>query len=93
MKVETYIVMSRDEINRNIPYPVVAETMSGSRWNTGKRKRMMKERFTETEIDAIYRIHKQAHSWYLVKGVPDELRITPRVLTLWHRLANFCCEI
>lgn len=93
MKVETYIVMDRDEINRNIPYPIVAETMSSSRWSTGKRKRMMKERFTETEIDAVYRIHKQAHSWYLVKGVPDELRITPHILMLWHRLANFCCEL
>lgn len=40
MKVETYIVMNRDEINRNIPYPIVAETMSSSRWGTGKRKRI-----------------------------------------------------
>lgn len=93
MKVENYIVMDRDEINRNIPYPIVAETMSSPRWSTGKRKRMMKERFTETEIDAVYRLHKQAHSWYLVKGVPDELRITPHILMLWHRLANFCCEL
>ena len=93
MKVETYIVMDRDEINKNIPYPVVAETMSGARWDTGKRKRMMKERFNETEINAIYRMHKQARQWYLIKGVPDELRITPHVLALWHRLANFCCEI
>ena len=93
MKVETYIVMDRDEINQNIPYPVVAETMSGSRWDTGKRKRMMKERFDETEMNAIYRMHKQARQWYLIKGVPDELRITPHILALWHKLASFCCEI
>lgn len=93
MKVETYIVMDRDEINQNIPYPVVAETMSGSRWDTGKRKRMMKERFDETEINAIYRMYKQARQWYLIKGVPDELRITPHILALWHKLASFCCEI
>lgn len=93
MKVETYIVMDRDEINQNIPYPIIAETMSGSRWDTGKRKRMMKERFDETEINAIYRMHKQARQWYLIKGVPDELRITPHILALWHKLASFCCEI
>lgn len=93
MKVETYIVLNRDEINRQIPYAIVSETMSSSRWNTGKRKRLMKEQFTETEIDAIYRMHKQAHSWHLVKGVPDELRITPHILALWHKLAAFCCEI
>ena len=93
MKVETYIILNRDEINQQIPYAVVCETMSGARWNTGKRKRLMKQQFTETEIDAIYRMHKQAYSWYLVKGVPEELRITPRILALWHKLAAFCCEI
>ena len=93
MKVETYIVMDRDEINQNIPFPVVAEMMSSSRWNTGKRRRMMKQHFTDTEIDAIYRLHKQARNWYLIKGVPDELRITPHILALWHKLAAFCCEI
>lgn len=93
MKVETYIVLSRDEINRQIPYGVVCVGMSSSRWNTGKRKRLMKQRFTETEIDAIYRLHKQAYDWYLRKGVPEELRITPHILALWHKLAAFCCEI
>lgn len=93
MTVETYIVLNRDEINRQIPYGVVCETMSGARWDTGKRKRLMKAYFTETEINAIYRMHKQARNWYLVKGVPDELRITPHILALWNKLAAFCCEI
>ena len=93
MKVETYIVLNRDEINRQIPYGVVCEGMSSARWNTGKRKRLMKERFTESEIDAIYRLNRQAHSWHLVKGVPDELRIMPKTLALWHKLAAFCCEL
>ena len=93
MKVETYIVMNSDEIRENIPYPVVAETMSGARWDTGKRRRLMKQQFTETERDAIYRLHKQARSWYLIKGVPDELRITPHILALWHKLADFCCQL
>lgn len=93
MKVETYLVLNRDEINRQIPYALVCETMSGACWNTGKRKRLMKQRFTETEIEAIYRMHKQARTWYLIKGVPDELRITPHILALWNKLAAFCCEI
>ena len=93
MKVETYIILNRDEINRKIPYGVVCETMSGSRWNTGKRKRLMKERFTESEIDAIYRLHNQARDWYLRKGVPDEVKMTVQTYALWQKLANFCCEI
>ena len=93
MKVETYLVLNRDEINQRIPYGVVCVGMSSARWNTGKRKRLMKQYFTQTEIDAIYRLHKQARTWYLIKGVPEELRITPHILALWHRLAAFCCEI
>lgn len=93
MKVETYLILDRDEINQKIPYAVVCETMSGAHWNTGKRKRLMKQHFTETEIDAIYRMHKQARTWCLVKGVPDELRIMPKTLALWNKLAAFCCEI
>jgi hypothetical protein len=93
MKVETYLILDRDEINRNIPYAVVCEGMSGARWSTTKRIRMMNERFTETERDAISRIYHQARIWYLIKGVPDELRITPHILALWHKLAAFCCEL
>lgn len=93
MTVETYIVLSRDEINQQIPYAVVCETMSGAHWGTTKRVRLMRERFTQSEIDTIYRIHQQARIWYLVKGVPEELRITPHILALWHRLAAFCCEL
>lgn len=93
MKVETYLILNRDEIQKQIPYAVVCETMSGARWNTGRRKRLMKQCFTQTEIDAIYRMHKQARTWHLVKGVPDELRITPHILALWNLLAAFCCEI
>lgn len=93
MKVETYIVMNRTEIEANIPYKIVAEVIGGAKWNTGRRKRLMNESFTLTERNAIYKIYSQARSWYLVKGLPDELRITPHILRLWHRLANFCCEI
>lgn len=93
MKVETYLVLNRDEINQQIPYAIVCETMSGARWHTGKRKRLMKLTFTEAEINAINRLHRQAYSWYLVKGVPEELRITPHILALWHKLAEFCYEL
>lgn len=91
--MKLYISLSSDEIRERIPYALVAETMSGARWNTGRRKRLMKQRFTESEIDAIYRLHKQAYSWYLVKGVPDEVKMTMNTYNLWQKLANFCCEI
>ena len=88
-----YLSLNRDEIQERIPYAIVAETMSGSRWGTGRRKRLMKQWFTEAEIEAIYRLHKQAYSWYCVKGVPEEVKMSVSTYQLWQKLANFCCEI
>ena len=88
-----YIGLDREEIKSKIPYPVVAETMSSSKWNTGRRKRLMKEQFTESEIAATYRLHRQARDWYLYKGVPDEVQMTLKTYDLWQKLADFCCEI
>ena len=88
-----YLALNREEIQELIPYPIVAETMSSSVWNTSKRKRLMKERFTEAEIESIYRLHRQAYDWHLRKGVPDEVKMTMSTYHLWQKLANFCCEI
>lgn len=93
MKVETYLVLNRDEINQQIPYALVCEIMGSARWSTTRRIRLMSEQFTDTERDAISRIYHQARIWYLIKGVPDELRITPHILELWYKLAAFCCEL
>ena len=88
--MKLYISLNQDEIQERIPYAVVAETMSGAKWNTGRRRRLMKQQFTEAEIEATYRLHKQAYRWYLVKGVPEEVKMTMNTYYLWQKLANFC---
>lgn len=88
-----YLSFSREEIKEQIPYAIVAETMSSSKWNTGRRKRLMKEQFIEPEIDIIYRLGKQAHRWHLTTGVPEELKLTLHTFQMWTRLANFCAEL
>lgn len=86
--------LSHDEVCERIPYQLVCETMCGSRWNTGKRKKLMKERFTEKEIDKIYKMKSQAYSWTLTKGVPLEgVKMSINTLGLWEKLAAFCMEL
>ena len=91
--MEFYISLNQDEVRERVPYTIVAVTMSSAVWNTGKRKRLMKQRFTEAEIKAIYRLHQQAYNWYLRKGVPDEVIMTMKTYFLWQKLANFCYEL
>lgn len=93
MNAETYIVFNADEIREHIPFQLVAETMSRSIWDTGRRRRLMKEQFTEAEIDACYKMHRQAREWYLYKGVPEELKLRPKTLELWWKLAKFCMSL
>lgn len=85
-----YMSLDREEIQERIPYAIVAETMSSSIWNTMRRKRRMKEFFTESEIKASYKLHRQARDWHLYSGVPDEVKMTIDTYYLWQRLANFC---
>lgn len=91
--MDFYIALNREEIQERIPYAIVAETMSSAIWNTGKRKRLAKEFFTDAEMDAIYRLHKQAYAWHLRTGVPDEVKMTVKTYCLWQKLATFCCEL
>ena len=93
MTAETYIVFNADEIREHIPFQLVAETMSRAIWNTSRRKRLMKEQFTKEEIEASYKMHHQAREWYLYKGVPEELRLRPKTLMLWNKLAGFCMSL
>ena len=93
MEIRTYVILDRGEIQEQIPYALICETMEGAKWNTGKRRRLMKERFTKSEIKAIGRLHRQAHNWYLIRGVPNELELTTKTMILWRRLADLCCEL
>lgn len=91
--MEVYIKLDRQEIQNQIPYSIIAETTSGSRWNTGKRKRLYDQTFVKQEREAIPRLVKQAYNWALVKGAPDSVVLLPKTLSLWQKLGNFCYEL
>lgn len=90
MKLE--VVLSREEIAR-LPYALICETRYGARWNTTSRKRRWTAEFTEAERKAATRIFTQCHTWYLVKGIPDEIKMSLSTYQLWNKLAGFCCTI
>ena len=92
--MKLYLEFDHDEIQRELPYAIIAETMSRAIWNTERRKRLFAQTFTERERDKISKIHAQAYSWYLVKGVPQGgVKMTPATYQLWHKLADFCANL
>ena len=93
MKAYTMIEFDRDEIQQRLPYDLIGETASCAVWNTGRRKRLFKERFTETERELCYEIIKRAKKWLLVTGVPESEKMRATTFALWIRLGEFCLEI
>lgn len=91
--MKVMLVFDRNEINEEIPYRVICEAREGCRWNTGRRKRLWNELFSKEEKEACTRLFRLARSWYLVKGTPDSISLTPKTLALWRKLGDFCASI
>ena len=89
MNVEIRIKLTHDEVNDKIPYPVICESRFGSCWDTRKVRNRWQEEFdeeTRAEAEVLFR---QARSWYLGAGVPDEVEMSGRTFALWLRLGEF----
>lgn len=86
-------VFTYTEIQQHLPYAVICEAREGSRWNTMRRRRMWNAEFSESEKRAATSIFRQAHNWYLVKGVPESVRMSGKTLGLWIKLGNFCASL
>ena len=42
------LILSYDEVHRNIPYSLVCETHNSACWNTGRRRRAWAKTFSES---------------------------------------------
>ncbi|MBQ6403876.1 MAG: hypothetical protein IJI27_08220 [Oscillospiraceae bacterium] len=93
MKAYTMIELSNEEIQRNLPYAIIGETASRSVWETGRRKRLFAERFTEAERELCYCIIRDAKKWLLKTGCPESVKMRTTTYAMWWRLAEFCACI
>ena len=93
MKVSYYIEMDYEYVRQVIPYQIIAETTSMSIWNTGRRKRLYKQMFTEAEQKKLYEIIKQARRFAFVNIPADGMKASAHTLALWRRLADFCAML
>ena len=91
--MQVKIVLSREEVNNHIPYPMICETRYGKTWKSTKVQERFRREFTEYERKAAFKIFGRSHIWYLRKGVPDEVELTIFEYDLWKKLAAFCASI
>ena len=55
-----YLSLSRDDVNRMIPYGLIASTRYGGRWNTRRRLNLWNATFPESEQKAASRLFSTA---------------------------------
>lgn len=82
------IELSHDDVQNELAYALICETMEGAYWNSGRRRRMFSKAFTRSEQQRISNIKAKAHKWYLVTGVPEKVRMSYDNYLLWQRLAT-----
>lgn len=87
------IELTHADVQNELAYALICETMEGAYWNSGRRRRMFSKAFTRSEQQRISNIKAKAHKWYLVTGVPEKVRMSYDNYLLWQRLANFCAAI
>ena len=86
-------VLTREEVQTGIAYQLICTTMSSAIWQTSKRRRRWAEEFTESERRACNKLGRQAHSWYLTTGIPEEVTMAAGTLALWKKLEAFCASL
>jgi len=91
--MKMYLSFNHDEIQWELPYAIIGETASRPVWNTGRRKRLWAQTFTESERKSCNAIINKAKRGLLVTGCPEEVKMTVSTYHLWHRLANFCVAL
>lgn len=90
---EFMISMSYDEVRRSIAYPLICETMCGSSWETGRRRRAWAAQFSEAERKACSSLKRQAMKWHLRTGVPENVVMSEKTFNLWKKLEAFCASM
>lgn len=88
-----YVELNRNEIQAQLPYPIIAETFSRSVWKTGRRKRLMHECFAEDELEKVEEIGRRACQWAYVRGVPNSVKMDTVTYDLWQRVGEFCAGL
>ena len=85
--------LTAEEVRASIPYDLICMVRYGCTWSSGRRRRAWLADFTEEERRAAGRLFKQARSWTVGRGVPDEVTMTEKTFHLWRKLAELCASV
>jgi len=88
---ELLVLYNRDEINNEIPFPVIVENWDKKSF--GKVKRAYYAEFDEKERHTIACYISRFRNWYLVKGTPEKCNFTFKNIAVIQRAGNFFASI
>lgn len=86
------LILTREDVQKEIPYHFICQTRYGSVWNTMRRKLKWNHRFKDSEKTDVEKLFRQAHSWF-INGVPDTVRMSFATYCLWNEIYKFCTTL
>ena len=92
MEIIQGVRISVDELNDELHYRLIAETMSGSKWTTGKVKKAFVSQFSQEERDSCFSIWRRARKWYLYSLPTNPIEMSMVEYELWQKLKNFILQ-
>lgn len=87
------VVLTDEEVNRNIPYNMICQTRYSRIWNTMHRKIRWNKEFSEIERFKAEKIFCQAYKWSVGYGLPESVRFDLVTYDLWKKIERFCCSL
>lgn len=87
------MILTAEEIQREIQYQLICQTRYGSRWNTMRRKLKWNDEFTDDEKLKAEKLFSQSHSWSIGKGIPNTVRMNLETYRLWDKIGKFCSTL
>ena len=92
MEILTSVRIPIEELNDKLHYRLIAETMSGSKWTTGKVKNAFKAEFSDEERDICFQIWRKSRKWYLYSLPTEPVEMYMSEYKVWLKLKDFILQ-
>ena len=92
-RTNCYVVLTQEEIRKNIPYEHIAKVKTSPKWNKPGRDKKFTEFFPILETSLARVLLNKAVLWSLIGPPERETRFTDHSLMVWKKLALFCATL
>ena len=92
-ETSAYYVFSPEDIQKTLPYDLIARVRQSAAWDSEKRKKIWGNWIGVLERDRAYIVLKKAAIWSAFGPPERDIRISPNMVATWRKVALICAMI